>query len=142
MKPLIIATGDLSKKNVALVLGLYDLMITQRKAKNAAQEYLASEYIQHNPTLPTGAIALGEAFTEFAATHPKLRVEVHRIIAAGNYVWAHVHFINIFSNEANDRGIAGVDIYRFDDNGKMAEHWDVLQAVPDPDTSANTNGMF
>jgi predicted SnoaL-like aldol condensation-catalyzing enzyme len=142
MKPLIVAYDDSSKKNVESVLGLYDQMITQRKAAEAVQKYLTPAYIQHNPTLPTTAKALGEAFAQFASTHPKLRVEVYRLIAAGNYVWAHVNFINIFSNESNDRGIAGVDIYRFDDAGKMAEHWDVLQPVPDPNTAANANGMF
>src|SRR5712675_96254 len=142
MKPLIVAYDDRSKKNVESVLGLYDQMITQRKATDAVEKFLTPRYIQHNPTLPTTAKALGEAFTQFAATHPKLRVEVYRIIAAGDFVWAHVNFINIFSNEANDRGIAGVDIYRFDDEGKMVEHWDVLQPVPDPDSSANINGMF
>jgi predicted SnoaL-like aldol condensation-catalyzing enzyme len=122
MKPLIIASDERSAKNIESVLGLYDQMITQQKATDAVKKYLTPGYIQHNPTLPTTAKALGEAFTEFASTHPKLRVEVHRIIAAGNFVWAHVNFINIFSNETIDRGIAGVDIYRFDDQGKMVEH--------------------
>jgi predicted SnoaL-like aldol condensation-catalyzing enzyme len=142
MHTIIIAADLRSQGNAESVLGLYDLMITQRKADEAVKKYLVPGYIQHNPTLPTSAKALGEAFTQFAAAHPKLRVEVYRVIAAGNYAWAHVKFINIFSNEANDRGIAGVDIYRFDEEGKIVEHWDVLQPVPDPETAANTNGMF
>jgi predicted SnoaL-like aldol condensation-catalyzing enzyme len=99
-------------------------------------------YIQHNPIIPTGAQALGEAFTHVAAQHPRLRVEVYKVIGVGDYVWAHVNFLNVFSDDPNDRGTAGVDIYRFDEEGKIVEHWDVLQAVPDPAASANTNGMF
>lgn len=56
-----------------------------------------------------------------------LRVVVHRIIAVGDYVWAHVNFINLFNDDPQDRGIAGVDIYRMNSDGKAIEHWDVLQ---------------
>jgi predicted SnoaL-like aldol condensation-catalyzing enzyme len=57
-------------------------------------------------------------------------------------VWAHVNFINLYNDEPNDRGVAGVDIYRFNSDGKMVEHWDVLEEVPDPSKAANANGMF
>lgn len=142
MKPLLIAADERSQKNIDTVLALYDEMIRKRKATEAVEKYLNPEYIQHNPLIPTGAKALGEAFTYFATQHPLLRVEVYKVIAAGDYAFAHVNFFNVFSDDPNDRGTAGVDIYRFNEEGKIIEHWDVLQAVPDPATSANTNGMF
>jgi predicted SnoaL-like aldol condensation-catalyzing enzyme len=75
----------------------------------------------------------------------------HRIIAVGDYVWSHVNFLNLFNDDPQDTGIAGVDIYRMDSDGKAVEHWDTLQLVGDPKNSAplvapnipraNPNGM-
>ena len=56
------------------------------------------------------------------------RVVVHRIIAVGDYVWAHVNFLNLFNDDPEDTGIAGVDIYKMDADGKAIEHWDTLQS--------------
>ena len=140
--PIIIANDAKSKEHVAAVLGLYKEMITEKQSAAAVEKYLTPDYIQHNHLIPTTAKALGEFFGETIKVHNKLRVEVYRVIASGDYVFAHVNFVNLFNDDPGDRGIAGVDIYRFDDNGKMAEHWDVLQPVPDPRKSAHSNGMF
>ena len=59
-----------------------------------------------------------------------LRVLLHRIIASRDWVWAHANFLNLYNEDPNDRGIAGVDNFRFDSDGKIVEHWDVLQEVP------------
>ena len=77
---------------------------------------------------------------------------VHQIIAVGDYVWAHLNFLNLFNDDPDDSGIAGVDIYRMDAEGKAVEHWDTLQLVGTPQNSApiiapnipraNANGMF
>jgi predicted SnoaL-like aldol condensation-catalyzing enzyme len=131
-----------SKRNVETVLALYDDMINKKQASSAVEKYLTPDYIQHNPLIPTTAKSLGDFFGQIVAARSKVRVVVHRIIASGDYVWAHVNFINLFNDEVGDRGIAGVDIYRFNIDGKIAEHWDALQEVPDPTTSANSNGMF
>lgn len=82
----------------------------------------------------------------------KAQVVVHRIIAVGDYVWAHVNFINLFNDDPEDMGIAGVDIYKMDADGKAVEHWDTLQLVGSAKNSApwlalnvaraNANGMF
>ena len=79
-------------------------------------------------------------------------VVVHRIIAVGDYVWAHVNFLNLFNDDPQDTGIAGVDIYKMDADGNAIEHWDTLQQVGNPKDSApliapnipraNANGMF
>jgi predicted SnoaL-like aldol condensation-catalyzing enzyme len=142
MTPLIIAHDAKSKRNAEAALALYDEMINKKAAVSATARFMTPGYIQHNPLIPTSAKALGEFFTQMANAHPKIRVVIYRVIASGDWVWAHVNFINIFNDADDDRGIAGVDIYRFDDDGKMVEHWDALQEVPDPTKAANTNGMF
>jgi len=142
MKPLIISHDVKSKRNAEAVLAFYDEMINKKHAIQATEKYLVPDYIQHNPVIPTTAKALGELFNSVTGARKNLRVVVHHIIAGGDWVWAHVNFVNLYNDDLNDRGVAGVDIYRFNVDGKMVEHWDVLQEVPDPVKAANTNGMF
>jgi hypothetical protein len=93
-----------------------------------------------------------EELPQLRRQRARARVVVHRIIAVGDYVWAHVNFLNLFNDDPEDTGIAGVDIYKMDADGKAIEHWDTLQIVGDPKNSApliapnipraNANGMF
>ena len=71
----------------------------------------------------------------FAQNFQDFRYELKRIIAEGDYVVLHSHLIL----KPGDRGTAVVDIFRLE-NGKIVEHWDVVQEVPE--TSANNNTMF
>ena len=113
---------------------------------------MSPAYIQHNPLIADGSVALGKFFAQVTRQRARARVVVHRIIAVGDYVWAHVNFLNLFNDDPNDTGIAGVDIYKMDADGKAIEHWDTLQVVGDPENSApliapnipraNPNGMF
>ena len=139
-------------RNKDNVLALYDLMINQKKSEEAAAKFVSPAYVQHNPLIADGSEALGKFFGQIAREHPNVRAVVHRIIAVDDYVWAHVNFLNLFNDDPNDTGIAGVDIYRMDADGKAVEHWDVLQLVGAPENSApwvapnvpraNPNGMF
>jgi predicted SnoaL-like aldol condensation-catalyzing enzyme len=129
-------------RNKDTLLKLYDEMINGGTPLEACRKYLIPGYIQHSAHLPTGADGTGLAFEKRLKEFPKMRVVVHKVIASGNYVWAHVNFINGFSNDPNDLGVAGVDIFKYDDAGRIVEHWDVLQPVVAPKDSANTNGMF
>ena len=129
-------------RNKDNILALYDLMINQKNAREAVAKFLIPEYIQHNPLVPDGAAGLAAFFDKVAKDRADLRVVVHRIAAAGDYVWAHVHFINLFNDNPEDRGIAGVDIYKMNAEGKAIEHWDVLQEIGDPKNVAHANGMF
>jgi predicted SnoaL-like aldol condensation-catalyzing enzyme len=142
MKPIIISHDVKSKRNVEAVLAFYDEMINKKHAIKATEKYLVPDYIQHNPIIPTTAKALGKFFNSVTGARKNLRIVVYHIIAGGDWVWAHVNFVNLYNDDPNDRGIAGVDIYRFNADGKIVEHWDVLQEVPDPVKAANTNGMF
>jgi len=139
-------------RNKDNVLALYELMINQKKSEEATAKFLRPDYIQHNPLIADGAVALGQYFGQVTREHARARVVVHKIIAVGDYVFAHVNFLNLLSDDPEDTGIAGVDIYRFDADGKAAEHWDALQLVGDPINSApwvapnipraNPQGMF
>ena len=131
-----------ANRNLINVLAFYEQLINQKQPVAATQKFLRPDYIQHNPLIGTGAKALGEFFASVVSNRPYFRVEVHRIIAANDYVWAHVNFTNLYTDEPGDLGIAGVDIYRFDGEGKVVEHWDTLQEVPAPSGAANNNGMF
>ena len=129
-------------RNKDNILALYDLMINQKNAREAVAKFLIPEYIQHNPLVPDGAAGLAAFFDKVAKDRADLRVVVHRIAAAGDYVWAHVHFINLFNDNPEDRGIAGVDIYKMNAEGRAVEHWDVLEEFGDPKNVAHANGMF
>ena len=129
-------------RNIDNVLALYDLMINKKNAEEAVNKFLVPNYIQHNPLVPDTAAGLAGFFGKTAKDRAHLRVVVHRIIASGDWVFAHVNFINLFTDDPQDRGIAGVDIYKMNAEGKAIEHWDVLQEVGDPKKAAHANGMF
>ena len=141
MEKIVDSKDTKSVRNMNTAIALYDEMINKHNAVEAVNKYLVPEYIQHNPSIATGAEALGQAFGYVGHTHPTSRVEVHRIIAAGDYVWSHVIFYNLNNDDPSDKGTAGVDILKFDEEGKIIEHWDVLQEIIDPSKAANTNGQ-
>lgn len=100
---------------------------------------ISERYIQHSVYLPNGRAPLAELFGLAAEEYP-VQIDVHRVIVQDNYAFAHVNFRNLDTDNPNDMGTAAVDIYRFDENGLLVEHWDVLQDVPA--FSPNPNGMF
>ena len=134
--------NDKGSRNIKKLLALYDEMFNQKNPLEAARKYLSPLYIQHNPFLPDTADGTGGAFLKRLESFPNMHVKVHRVIAQGDYTWAHVNFFNIYNNEPEDLGTAGVDIFRFDEDGLILEHWDVLQEVPLASDSANNNSMF
>jgi predicted SnoaL-like aldol condensation-catalyzing enzyme len=89
---------------------------------------IREDYVQHNPQAGNGLQAVKEFFRPVGPVD----FEVHRVIAEGDLVAAHVHYKTF--------NMAAVDIWRFDEDGKMIEHWDVLQQVPE--TTASGNDMF
>ena len=101
----------------------------------AASKYLGSRYTQHNPVAADGPEGL-KGFIQFLRDKfPNSRSEIKRVFADGDYVIVHVHAIR----EPGTRGRAIIDIFRLE-NGKVVEHWDVAQDVPEK--AANSNGMF
>src|SRR5260221_1677601 len=152
MIELVDATDSRAVRNKNNVLGFYDQVINKKLSEESVAQYINPSYVQHNPLIPDGAAALGQFFAKVTKERARARVEVHRIIAVGDYVWAHVNFLTLFNDDPQDTGIAGVDIYRMDADGKAIEHWDALQLVGNPKDSApliapnipraNPNGMF
>jgi predicted SnoaL-like aldol condensation-catalyzing enzyme len=120
--------------NKKVVLDFYEKGLNQKDFDAAAQHF-GPRYIQHNPGAPDGI----EGFKAFIAQRkekfPNARGEIKRVFAEGDFVILHVHGVR----EPGERGVAVVDIFRLE-NGKIVEHWDVVQPIPEK--PANNNGMF
>jgi predicted SnoaL-like aldol condensation-catalyzing enzyme len=118
-----VADKERNKQTVARVFDAF-------RAGNvdAFDDLIAEDYVQHNPQADNGLQAVKEFFRPVGPVD----VEVYRVIAEGDFVVAHSYY--------KTWNTAGVDIWRFNDEGKMIEHWDVLQEVPE--TTASGNDMF
>jgi predicted SnoaL-like aldol condensation-catalyzing enzyme len=127
--------GTLEEKNKKIVREFYEMAFNQHKPTEAAKKYIGDKYIQHNPYVPNGAAAFYGYFEGFFKEHSKYRAEIKRVIGDGDLVVLHMNS----KLDDKDRGKAIVDIFRLE-NGKIVEHWDVIQDVPEK--SANNNTMF
>jgi predicted SnoaL-like aldol condensation-catalyzing enzyme len=125
------ATQEANKKSV---VEFYEKGLNQKDFE-AASKYLGPRYVQHNPTAPDGPEGFRAFLNFLREKFPDSHSEIKRVFADGDYVILHVHSVR----EKGSRGRAIVDIFKLED-GKIVEHWDVVQDVPE--TSVNGNGMF
>ena len=124
--------GDL-EANKRAVVAYYELAFNEHKPREAVERYLGSEYIQHNPQAPDGP----DAFIGFVEAFPEAHVDIRRVVGDGDMVVT--HSLIKFSSQ-DEQGTVAADFFRLDDAGKIVEHWDVLQVIPDK--AENENGMF
>jgi len=120
--------------NKKKVVEFYEQAIN-RKDFDAASKYLGARYTQHNPVAADGPEGLKGFIGFLRAKFPDAKSEIKRVFAEGDYVILHVHAVR----EPGTRGRAIIDIFRLE-NGRIVEHWDVAQDVPEK--AANANGMF
>jgi len=118
-----VATTEENKQLVARVFDAF-----RAGDLDALDDLIAENYVQHNPQADNGL----EAVKEFFRPVGPIDVDVHRVLAEGDLVVAHAHY--------KTWNMAGVDIFRIGTGGKIIEHWDVLQPVPE--TIVSGNDMF
>ena len=112
-----------------------DLFYRQKNVRQAFEQWVHPDYIQHKPTLPDGREAVMEFLENLIERFPERTFTIHRMIASDDLVVVHSHS----QATPDDPGFAVVDIFRVE-NCLMVEHWDVVQPVPE--ASENDNTMF
>ncbi|WP_339753185.1 nuclear transport factor 2 family protein [uncultured Winogradskyella sp.] len=122
---------EANKKNA---IAFYKLSY-EGNPKKAIKKYVGGEYIQHNPLVGDGKNPFINYFERMQVEYPEKSIEFVRCIAEGNLVSLHTHQ----TWPENDQYVT-MDFFRFDDKGKICEHWDAIQQIPK--VSANSNTMY
>jgi predicted SnoaL-like aldol condensation-catalyzing enzyme len=117
------ATIDQNKETVARVFDAF-----RAGDVDAFDDLIVADYVQHNPQAGNGL----QAVKDFFAPIGPVDVDVHRVVAEGDLVAVHANYKTF--------NTAGVDIFRLNEDGKIIEHWDVVQPIPA--TTASGNDMF
>jgi predicted SnoaL-like aldol condensation-catalyzing enzyme len=126
----------MSETNKDIAVAFYKKALFEGRVEDAFRLYAAHPYRQHNPLIEDGMEGVKKFVTRIMSNHPDARGEIKRVFADGDHVILHSHWHGLSDNP---RGEAVVDIFRLE-GGKVLEHWDVIQPIPE--TSANANTMF
>lgn len=103
------------------------------KDLSAIDKYIGDVYIQHNPSLPDGKEALKKGAEQWFKGAPKEKIDIQHLSAEGDLVYIHT------KSARGPKTVSVLDIFRIN-NGKITEHWDVIQEVPAK--SVNPHPMF
>ena len=114
------------------VLAMYREVLIAMDAQKV-DEFIAPGYIQHSSLAAPGREALKRFLTGVRHASPNARQTIHRAFVDGDHVIVHVHV----ERWPGDPGLAVIDIFRCE-NGRIVEHWDVIQAVPVEPINPNT----
>ena len=129
------SASALTEQNKKNVVDFYEGVFSKHQVQTYSDRYIGTQYIQHNPYVADGKAPFVNYFTQYFKEHHDARNTIKRVVAEGDLVVLHVHS----TQNAQDRGEAVVDIFRVE-QGKIVEHWDVIQSIPAE--SANRNTMF
>ena len=135
-----VARAAQAQQNTAVVLAFLDMVFNRHDVDTAFKLYVGPEYKQHNPLIADGKAGAIQALTRVThETYPDLRQEVKRTVSQGDLVAVHARYLRNAADRSSGRGTAVVDMFRLE-HGRIVEHWDVTQDIPE--TSANDNSMF
>jgi predicted SnoaL-like aldol condensation-catalyzing enzyme len=108
-------------------------MAYEGRPRKAIELYVGAEYIQHNPLVGNGPEPFIAYFERMAKEYPEKSIDFVRAIAEGDLVALHTHQVWPGNEE-----YVTMDFFRFDDQGKIVEHWDAMQQIPEATTNGNT----
>jgi predicted SnoaL-like aldol condensation-catalyzing enzyme len=126
------------ERNKQTVISFYETFMNDHDPEGAIAKYTGKEYKQHNPFVADGKQAFINTFRSVFKDNPKAHMQIKRVLAEGDYVVVHVHHLS----STGGKGRASMDWFRLDKDGKIVEHWDVMQWVPEDREAANDNTMF
>ncbi|MEW8367714.1 MAG: nuclear transport factor 2 family protein, partial [Candidatus Thiodiazotropha taylori] len=129
-----IAMNDTLQNNKDNAISFYRMAYLGNPTE-AVERYVGDQYIQHNPLVGDGKQAFIDYFTEMAKSYPEKSIEFVRAVAEGDLVALHTH-----QSWPGDEEYVTMDFFRFDDAGKIVEHWDSIQSIPQQ--SKNGNSMY
>lgn len=123
------------EENKRVVWGFLETVFNEHKVDEGMDAYVGETYTQHNPGVADGVEAFRENFKETFAKNPESYFDIKRMFCEGDHVTVHAHW----TQNKDDRGSAVMDIFRLE-NGRIVEHWDVIQPIPEH--IAHDNTMF
>jgi predicted SnoaL-like aldol condensation-catalyzing enzyme len=126
------------ERNKRTVTAFYTTFMNDHDPEGAMKKYAGAEYRQHNPFVRDGKEAFIAFFKDLFQRLPNARMEIKRVIAEGDLVAVHVHHLD----PTGGKGRASMDWFRLDPDGRIVEHWDVMQWVPEDHEVMNRNTMF